>query len=319
MAETEYNPHSVVIHTTDTGTAVGFSMSQGGIPLNTVTASDDSGSFFDQSRSMVSQSPVPNWTTKSIGAALAATTPFGNCIRTDGTRPGVDMYWEQKSSCKSGAAALGSNAHARYRFTTGLMVPISLTGNRGADCELSYEINALSDGTNAPVAGIYNAALPASLDLSQYVIGAVKIANLLITDCRTLNLNFGIERGESLPQLGGIWPTSIAANKARPVLTFSGTDIKLLDDSTGIPLTGKTAIHADTIIYFRKRKNRGALEAAASTVHLKLTMSGLAVIDSAVSGSGTAPSEISGRVEAVYDGTNAVLVPTYNVAFVASP
>lgn len=314
----QFGSHSVVIDTIDTGGPIKLGgITSMGVPLGTEYQTDDSGAIHDKSASITFQAPKPQASTKSIAAALAVIPQTGICLNTNGSHLGAFFYGEAKSDCQVGEP--GSANHLSYLVGKGLLVPETLSGSLREDVQLSFSVDAISDGTNAPLAGSYGATLPTGLDLSQYAVGAIKIANILWSDTRRLNLAFNVRRGEDDPQLGGIWPIRASRVKAQPVLELTARDPSKLDDSTGIPLLGKSAIHGNTVVYFKKRLNRGAFEADASTVHLKMTMSGLVYFDNPFSASGNANAETSIRLVGLNDGTNFPIVFTFGIAYNPSP
>lgn len=309
----------VVIHTIDTGTAVKLGgITSGGVPLNTTTQGDEDGRDYDYSRSVTSQLPMPQFSTKAIAAALAAIPIRGICLDTDGTHPGVSIFGRQEEACGPGSSAVASDDHIEFLVDTGLLVPISLTGGLGVDSVLSVEIDALTDGTNAPIAADYEATLPTGLDSSRYVLGHMRVANILFDDIRDFNLSFNVGRGEKLPAVGSVWADSVGRGKSTSVLTLEGRNPTRLDDSTGIPLLGKTALHAETIFYFRKRSGSGFVD-DATTEHLRMTMHGKILCDNPFSFSGSSEASTSFRIEAMHDGTNVPIIFTPNVAYDPTP
>lgn len=313
----EYGSHSVTIHTIDTSTIKKLGgITSMGMPLNTTITRDDSGSLYTTFGAINFQAPKPQFTTKSISLAIPAMGQTGICINSDVSHPGVALYGEAKGDCQEGEP--GSGDHLQYLIDLGLMVPITLQGSRRDDMTLSVEIDAITDGTNAPFAQDNTATLPTSVDDSVFVIGAMRIGNLVWTDVRSMSLNFGIQRIEDEPQLGGIWPYRSGRTRAEPVMTITARDPTQVDDAA-VPLLGVEATHANTILYFKKRKNRATFELDAATVHGKLTMAGIVVAQQAFSASGRAPAETTFEIHGVHDGTNAPLIFTFGVAYDASP
>jgi hypothetical protein len=314
----EFGAHSVVIHTTDTVTAVKlggiFSM---GMPLNTEISQDDNGQIYDSFASINMQAPTPQWGTRSVALALAAIPQTGICINVDGSHPGVKFYGEAKGDCTTGEPA--SNEHLSYLMDGGLMVPMQLSGSRREAVKLTCEIDAISKSLNAPFASSYAATLPTGLNIDEYILGAMKIGNVIWYDARSMSLDFQVQRTEKEPQLGGVWPDRASRRKARPKLTVTARDPRKLDDSVGIPLLGKTGTHANTVLYFRKKLNGGALEDPAATVHFKMTMNGMCYFDNPFSANGDAPAETTVMVNALKDATNAPLIFTFGIAYNPAP
>lgn len=307
--------HSVVIHTVDTVSAVKLGgITSTSIPLNTETVTDESGTTFNQFEAISKQSPRPEGTTKSVMAALKAMTTNGSCINTDGTHPGVSFHYEQKQLCKG--STIGSSDHAEYLVDSGFMSPLQLSATRGEDVTLSFAIDALTKSGNSPLAGDYGTTLPSGIDASQFVLGHMKVAGILIPDVRSLNVDFGISLTEKTPQLAGVWPEQVGRQKVVPKATVVAKDPTYLDDAK-FPLLGKAAAHADTIFYFKKRLNKSAFVDDATTEHFSLTFSGLVLVQSAISSSGTSTGDIS--IEINGSGTTSPLILTPNIAYDSTP
>lgn len=315
----EYGIHSVSLHTLDTGTEVKLGgVSAMGMPMNTDISEDDNGQIYDSFTSIIAQAPTPRFTTRSVAAALAAIPQNGVCIRSDGTHPGVKFYGEAKSDCQSGEP--GAAEHLSYLMDTGLIVPISLSAARRQPARLSVEIDAITpDGLNAPFAADYSETLPTGLNIDEYILGAMRIGNVIWDDARSMELTFNVERGERDPMLGGIWPDRASRRKARPRLTVTARDPRKLDDASGIPFVGKSGTHLNTILYFRKRLNGAALVDVATTEHFRMTMSGIVYFDNPFEASGNAPAETTVMISGRHDGTNAPIIFTFGVAYDDTP
>jgi hypothetical protein len=315
----EYGAHSVTIHTIDSATLKGFGGIRAmGMPMGTEVTQDDNGQIYDSFTGINLQAPTPRFTTTALGLAVATIPQTGICINTDGTRPGIKFYGEAKPDCQSGEPASGG--HLSYLMDAGLIVPTTLTATRREAARISFELDAITpDGVNAPFAADYSETLPTGLNIDEYILGAMRIANIVWSDARSLNLNFNVTRLEKEAALGGIWPDRASRTKARPEATITGRDPTKLDDTTGIPFVGKPGTHTDTILYFRKRKNAAALEDVASPVHLKLTMSGMAYFDNPFEASGSGAAETTVMFKGIHDGTNVPLIWTPGVAYDPTP
>lgn len=285
-------------------------------PLNTETVGDDSGSIYDEARSIVSQLPEPVYTTKSIQTILAVAGVNGQCFSSDGSNPGVYIYGQVIQDCGNNPAA---TANLRYVIPKGLIRIQSLSVDRVGDAVCTFTIDALTDGSNAPFAGSYSGiTLPTNAVSEKYGIGAFRIGNILWSEPRSWNLDFGIQIDDKLPALAQVWADTVGVRNVNPVLSISGRDPTMLDDSTGIPLLGKQALHTNSVLQLVKRVRSGSYYPYASTVHFRATLDGLAVINDPFSTSGAGEAELSARVELTHDGTNAPIVPAFNQAYSAS-
>lgn len=306
------------------GPAVIGGITQLSEPTNTQTTSDESGDLYDNIRAVSQQSPVINFTTKSIGTTLALVPQQGQCI----SATPLVAWARQKEDCSN--APLGTNSHTKYTIPLGLIIPVSLSAQRGEDVTLQLEARGITDGTNAPLAISHGNALPSTPTVELFTLGAVKVADILFTDVRSVDLQFGIETGEIEPELGGIWPDTVSVRKVRPVATITGRNPTRVtnDGSAGssIAMTGSVAGHGtpatpvyDTVFFFKKRKNRASFEANDASVHLKITMAGLTYPDNLFNASGESPGETTITLEGIHDGTNTPLLITTSYEYDPAP
>jgi hypothetical protein len=315
----EYGAHSVTLHTIDSSTIKKFGGIRAmGMPMNTEVTQDDNGQIYDSFVGINLQAPTPRFTTTALGLAVATVPQTGICINTDETHPGIKFFGEAKGDCQSGEPGAGD--HMSYLMDAGLIVPMTLTASRREAARISFEIDAITpDGVNAPFVADPTDTLPTGLNIDEFILGAMRIGNIVWDDARSLNLNFNVTRLEKEAMLGGIWPDRASRTKARPEATITGRDPRKLDDSTGIPFVGKSATHVDTILYFRKRKNAAALEDAASLVHLKLTIAGMVYFENPFEASGAGAAETTVMIKGIHDGTNVPLIWTPDVAYDPTP
>ena len=313
----KFTIHSITFHYIDeSGSTVGpttiGSLTNSGHPLNTETTADDSGGIYDEARSIISQLPEPNYTTKSIQTLLQLTGLRGVCFSSDGTRPGVLIYGQVVSDCKNQPA---STDNLRYTIPMGLIRPGTLSASRTGDATMSFTIDALTDGTNAPFSGTYSGiTLPTTVVNEKYGLGASKVGSVLLSEPTGFNLDFGIQPDEKLPEVGGVWAETAGVRKVRPALTIQGQDPTQLDDAK-IPLLGMQAAHSNTKLQLKKRIRGGSYEANASLVHFYMTLDGLTLVNDPFSTSGDGVADFEARLESTYDDTNAPVVFGFNKAY----
>ena len=185
----EFAPHSVEI--TTASTPVRVPLASLGSANNIETAPDGAGALYDQARSVTQQAPVFGYSTEAVPAILSLLGMTGVCLDASGAVRTITHVQERKTDCKSGAA--GASTHRRTTISTGLVTPLELTASLGTNVRLSFQVDALTDGTNAPFT-IAAGTLPTPLDLSQYTLGAVRMGGVSIEDARDLSLSFGIQQ-----------------------------------------------------------------------------------------------------------------------------
>jgi hypothetical protein len=285
-------------------------------PLNTTTRGDEGSAVHDYSRSIVSQLPTQTFSTKALASAFALINQLGSCIGSTYAIRGVTYHLERKGDCQSGFPT--SSQHATHSVANGLITPLTLAcASRDADAILTCMVDAVTDGTNAPVASSFAASLGGTPDLSQYALGAMRVGNLVFSDCRDFNLDFGIRKSETQIELGGVWAERQGVQKGVPVITLTGSDVREVSNSR-FPALGLSATHANTTFYFRKRLNRGVFVADATAEHFAITASGL-VLPETLGDSSGATSTTRFRIECLNDGTNFPLIFTPNIAYDPTP
>lgn len=291
----------VQIHTTDSSSAYNIgALTNLSIPENIETAGDDAGLLYEYSRSLIRHTPVPTFTTKNIAMVLDLIGLGGTCINcSPPTTPGVRLYGRRQVDCKD---APGSSTNAMYTITDGLMVLGTLTAARGQDATISVEIHAITDGSNAPVAAVYNVALP-SFSAAQYTLGESIIGGFQIKEATSVSIEFGVEISDKIPALGGLWPETVAARRVMPKVRVSGYDLTQINDS-GFALGGFDCSQSDSIIQLIKRVNKGTFVAAGTSEHIALAFDGLGTVQTRVDASGNADGTCEILVECQHDGTN---------------
>lgn len=317
-----YQSGSLQIQTTDlnSGTAINIGgVTQMDVSTGAETISDDSGSIYDEARSLLSEIMGASITTKAVDAVLTYIGIAGYCILSDGSHPGLRLYARVLGDCKSPPA---STDNIRYTFATGLVVLGQLNATRGADATITLMIHPITDGTNAPMAGVYSSItmpVTSALSKNQFTLGVCKVGAITLTDLQSVTLDFGVQISAKTPAMGSVWPDSVAVRKVRPVVTLSGFDPRVLDDSTGIPLLGKQATHANTVIQLKKRSGYASFVANGTAQHIYTTVNGMATVTQAFSGSGNGEATNAIRVEGVHDGTNVPVICDLAHTYSATP
>ncbi len=313
---------SLQLHTTDlnSGTAINIGgVTNIDISTGAQTITDDSGDIYDESISLLSEVMTASLTTKAIDAVLTYIGIAGYCILSDGSHLGAKLYGRILGDCKSPPLTTDNE---RYTFGTGLIVLGQLSAQRGADATITLMIHPITDGTNAPMSWASSSVtLPATSALSknQFTLGVCKVGAVTLTDIQSLTLDFGVQISAKTPAMGSVWPDSVAVRKVRPVLTLTGFDPRALDDSTGIPLLGKQASHANTALQLKKRLGYSSFVANATAQHILITMNGMATCTQVFSGSGNAEATNVIRVEGSHDGTNVPIIFDLAHTYSATP
>jgi hypothetical protein len=284
----------------------------GGITRQTIATGSEikgeisSGQVYTRFLAMYAQKIAPGFTTRSVAAALTLCGAAGVDISTLSAL----CFYAYKHAA-SGARATGA-LHRSYAFGTGILFPTRLRCNFRGDATLDYSLITVSTGGNAPLVVTDTVTLPTGTISDEFfTLGPVKVANVTLSQVRSLEIDFGLSI-EAIGADSDIWDTFCSIVTEQPQITLRGIDVQWLTEATGIPLAGKPAVHASTIIYLRKRVHGGTFVADATPEHVKFTADGMAYIDQAFDASGEAPAETSLVVPLRYDGTNAPI--TVNLA-----
>ncbi len=317
-----FQSDSAVLKTTDLngGTAINIgAMTRMAVRTNTQTITDDSGDIYDDVISIASQMIDAEAEFKCLDTILSYIGLAGYCISSDGSHPGFDLFGRILGDCKSPPA---STDNVRYRFPLGLMCIGRISARRGQDATITVMVKPLTDGTNAPCSGTNNGiTLPTRSTLARnlFTLGACKVGAVVLNDFDSLTIDYGIALSAMTPQQGSIWPDSVGVRKVQPVATFTGFDPRILDDSTGIPLLGKQASHANTLIQFVKRAGYSSFVAAGSNAHVVGTMNGMAYVTDIFSGSGNSEATQAIVIKGIHDGSIVPLFWTVGTTYDSTP
>ncbi len=258
-----------------------------------------SGEIYRRFMSLVGRTATARFGTHHLAIALVECSTSGHVIANNGVNFFAQKYTEGSSP------TAGAN-HRKYNIQEGVMVPRTITCDHRGDAELTYECFATYDGTNAPIKETDTESLPAAIaDAERFTLGSVTIGAISIDHVRRIEVDFGIMVllvGADSDQ----YDTFCAVRGIAPSITLRGIDIEWLK-AANIPWAGKTATHANTTIYLRKR-DLDDFVADETAEHIKLTGDGLCVVETIMDESGQEPAECSLVLPLRYDGTNAPLV-----------
>lgn len=312
-----YSSGGVVVAATDPLTAGALAATIGSItsvniPQNVEAVPDDSGSIYDEGMAVTTHMPVAQVTTKSIAELLDVVGVAGQCFII-GVGSGVSVFGKNRGDCLNDVNATD---HTRYRFRNGLLRLGTLTAARGSDATISFTVDGITDGTNAPMDIDHDQALPATLVKEQFEIGICKVGNVQFRP-ESVSIDFGQQEQKPKSLAPVVWPERIAVRKVQPVVTLTGIDPQIIG-SAGINTYG-SATHANTTIQLVKRLSGGTYVASASLLHVVFTIAGLVIVDDPFSASGQDDATTSLRIRAIHDGTNVPILYDTTSAFTVSP
>lgn len=284
------------------------------IPLNVESRSDDSGQIYDEGHAITKVEPIATVVTKAIDAVLAIVGLGGTCF-IDDTDPGASIYGKKRGDCLTDVNATD---HTQYLFGNGLLSLGTLQASRGDDATLSFMVDAITDGTNAPMVITHGVAIPAvTFAKGQWEIALCKIAGTVFkpTD---FTINFNVSKEKPRPLAPVIWNDRIAVSKVQPTVTIRGIDPSVIS-AAGIDPSGDSATHLNTLLQLVKRQSGGSYVAAATTEHIGITVDGLVVVTNPFSVSGQADATVDIEIRTRHDGTNVPILIDTTWAYDSTP
>jgi hypothetical protein len=284
------------------------------INTNVETVADDSGNLYTEGRAITQVGPIANITTKSIAEVLSVIGVAGQCFVDASGDPGVAIYGKNRGDCLTDVE---SDDHTRYLISNGLMTLGTLQASKGSDATISFQVDAIYDGTNDPLLISHTQSLPASLIKGQWEIAICKIAGVEFRP-EDVTINFGQQITKRRSLAPTIYPESIAVEKVDPVVTFRGVDIQKIG-SAAIDITGESATHANTIIQLVKRATGSSYVAAATEEHISFTVAGLVIVTNPFSASGQSDATVDVQILGVHDGTNVPILIDTTWAYDSTP
>lgn len=308
----KYGSHSLEItDTSGTPVKTAIHVDSMAIPANVTLTEDQSGDVFDSLIGLQSIMPNMTCTTRSVAAVLELLGFQGGCLGADPLPLAkFEQFFTEKTSCGGSA---GSDI--AFSATRGLYYLNQMTANRGQEATLDFTLETLStDGSTAPVTMTESATLPSPINTDTFVLGAPQIAGLSFPEATAAAISFNSSTTDKQPGWGSIYPTEVGIEKVRPDLRIDGVDLARLK-SAGVPLDSKEATHANTLLPFRKKKNRGAFVADATAEHFSLTLSGMFYFDTIASASGNSTASNSLVLRAAREGSTAPIVASFDEVY----
>ena len=302
------------------------------VDTNTTTQPDDGGGIWDTTRTVNSQQPMANFTTKDLTNAIDGLGARGGCLGV----AGWTGHAQRHDECEGRATG---SVHGEANIANGLIVPTTLTANAGEDATLSVDIH----GTTIVTAGVAIAPLTVTYDTAKFASTIPSIFSLgtcrlsIDTDCdntqdvylelddiSSVSIEFGVEVKKRVGA-GTVWPVYASIMKVRPVITINTIEVEAIHDTLGIPILGAgvlrnstpKTISATTAIQLRKRSDCDAWVDDATTEHIMIEINGLAYATSVYSSTGQEDATTALRIEGTATSTSlAPMILNTNAAYV---
>lgn len=303
-----YKAHILKLFPDSLGSAIyiGGQVRQSVDPGLTVNAENVAGSQYPLFGSVSAVNPRVIFDTFDVATALTNVGMLGLVIEsTDVGRIGAELFEIQYDDV--GQIVSGSS-HRLLRFRKGILIPRQLTCRHQQDAQLSLELVAISDGTNDPLIFAESQASPgAATDPARHTLATCTIESVEFAKLMGLMIDFGLTvnaKGDG----SNPFPTRLEVQSSSPKTTIE-TESPQLFSASGVPLKGKAATHANTLLELRKRtKNTGSFVADATEEHISITTAGVLYCQTAWDASANSDATATYMVQSLYDGTNAPLV-----------
>jgi len=252
---------------------------------------------------LTGQKVMAEFTSRNIETALTYLTP--PCAVLAGV--GVQQ-WQVKRT--DGVVTAGAT-HRHADIADGIVVPRRLVIPADGHAEISYQVLARYDGTNAPLLFTETAALPAETlaDVARWAMGSYQVGSIALDGNLNMEIDFGV-KAEQIQTDGDVWAKYLDVSDYLAKITVRSVGTEQIADA-GIPLVGKAAAHADSFAYIRQRDGGGF---TAGSQHIKITFDGLCYADDVYDASGNQRGECSLITILKFDGTNAPLTFAMNEA-----
>lgn len=256
------------------------------------------------------QEAMISFKTEQLATLLGACGMLGLAIS------GSPAYLYFRLASATGSVAIATTSHLRLAVNFGHLFWSQITlphaGRGSADCEL----HAGYDGSNLPLVYTGAVAVP-SQPLATEVFGAGPVVINAGTAIGSIQ-NATIKSGVSLEKLSGnseIWPTWMGVNAAP-----ASIDVECLDrqnwNSSNLGLSG-VAISGSTIVYARKKSNKGMNVADATEEHISFLVNDGRVLPDSSQGDGARPVSDRFTIDAVTDDGTTSLVTIDTTAAIA--
>jgi len=232
----------------------------------------------------------------------------GFAIPQSTTYTTVDLY-----ALKSTAGSVrtsGSN-QLRYRVTTGMIIPRTLTVEQGKPAVLALDVVAIYDGTNVAVIVATGVAMPTlGVVDPTFTLGPAKFNGTAYDGLQKWTLNFGIKE-ELIFDAGGVYPTRVHIAEVMPSFDLEVKNGSAIADYL---LAGTVQSSTDSVFYLQKVLSGSGPVAAATAEHISITVDDGIIVPGSTGGANKSSHTSKLTFHPNYDNTNAILVKDTAVA-----
>jgi len=270
------------------GAAVNLrNVSQASHNVGLTVSSPSTGGPYDRTAFITAQNSEFNLTALALEQILDLVSIHTGLCVSNTSNSGLKLFGQGHDACGTNGRVSGSNNMA-ITVGDGHLLVTGIECANGGDATATLRAIALSDGGAAPLASVYNAALPSSglIEDEVFTLGPTQVESIALGNdtVQSVSLDTGIEV-RVLQAASSIYPSAIVIVKVMPMIRIV-TDNPSLLASGSIPILGLPCTHANSFISFVKRDPFGGLEALNASEHIKITFAGLAYINQHLDASG---------------------------------
>ena len=257
--------------------------------------------IYESRASIVARRPGIVFGTTQLKAYLDLMDVTGSyrCINSDGSHPGLDAYQLAHNRC----SARDLTDSDRFRVSDGLIVTDSISVTHQGRAEIAAHVEAITDGTNEPIVKAEDITYPNdATDDQEYSLYACDVGGVALTGLKGITIEPGIEIIKEDAD-GSIWPEWVSVLSQLTRIRLSGINAGWLASGV-LPIAGKAVTHANTTLRLVKMASGSSYASLGSSVHITITVAGLACVTTAASATGRGISNTDAMIYCLHDGTN---------------
>ena len=250
-------------------------------------------------QTIVERKTVATWESYALKSWLSAVGLAGKKI--DSLATGL-KYYLTKSEHGS-TRATGSN-HDKYTIVSGLILPRRLQCRHRQKATISYDALATYDQSNPVISMTPGVALPSAFaDDERFGLGPIVLDSDTYDGKVDIELDFGLQE-DALGADGDVDDTEASIAAVLPEFRIRGIKPSWFHADL-VPLDGLALGHSAADIYFRRYKKGGkGFEADGQAKHIKMTIAGIAYLETFFEGDHNRAAECQLRIPLEHDGTN---------------
>lgn len=230
----------------------------------------------DLSRGIAISAPLTDGNVNATHTAITAANPrhtirtldIDTAVTICGTQGGLiagNCDWYDALIATTGGFKASGIVHTKGNYGSAYCIPSSLTVGAQSVAEFAFDLVGI--GVGDPVTITEDQALAGTEGTpKQYGLGPLEINGTTYKQITDVNIDFGVTEAMDMSD-GNIGPRDIKTQSALPSITFTTTDMELIQSlvDTGLALDGTNGF----VVYFRQRSQDGTAY-LAGTNHIEI-------------------------------------------------